>query len=410
MSADLRVILDAMQSLETQEERDNYIEKLEDFIIQCNSAEAEGKELVPDSVYDEVKELLKSAKPDSPVLSQIWSEDSGDEITDIDRFLMENPMVSIQTIKDMSSKDLDTFVSLLPNEPVKMLASLKMNGHGIRIIYKNGHLIKARSRGRSSNGRDITHQLIVMLGEYNENLSKYGLVEVRGEVLLPYANMEKAKVYNPTIKSAFSGVSSMLRDSASDEEIKLLRFVGYNIFLDEEHFETLTDKYIFIEKMGFETPMAIQLSASKLTFRKMVYPLLERMKGYIDDGNGNTYPYYTDGVVVAIDNNELFKQVGMADNHHYGNVALKMGFWEQNIYSATIQSIIWKRGKNKLSPVARIEDTLTGTGNTVRNVPLYNPYNLLLLEAYPNRTIYFRYGGEAGVVPCFSDGRGITEV
>lgn len=410
MSADLRVILDAMQSIETEEEKDNYIEKLESFIIKCNKSEAGGIELVPDSVYDSVKELLRSVKPDSPVLSQIWSEDSDDEITDIDRYLMEHPMVSIQTIKDMESKDLSTFESLLPSDQITMIASLKLNGHGIRVIYKNGHLIKARSRGRSSNGRDITHQLIVILGEYNENLAKYGLVELRGEVLLPYANMDRARVYNPDIKSAFSGVSSMLRDSASDEEVKLLKFVGYDIFLDEEHFNTLSDKYNFIENMGFETPMAILFKTNSNTFRRMISPVLSQMQKYIDDGNGKTYEYYTDGVVVSVDNIDLFKQFGMADNHHYGNVALKMGFWEQNIYCATVKEIIWKRGKNKLSPVARIEDTLTGTGNTVRNVPLYNPYNLLLLEAYPERTVYFRYGGEAGVVPCFSDGRGITEI
>ena len=79
------------------------------------------------------------------------------------------------------------------------------------------------------------------------------------------------------------------------------------------------------------------------------------------------------------------------------------------MYSAKIVDIKWKRGKNKLSPVAFVEPTLTMTGNTVQNVPLYNPYNILILNAYPGNTINFRYGGEAGVKPCLPSGENISE-
>ena len=52
---------------------------------------------------------------------------------------------------------------------------------------------------------------------------------------------------------------------------------------------------------------------------------------------------------------------------------------------------------------------LTAQGNKVRRVPLYEPKNILTLEAYIGKPIYFRYGGEAGVVPCFPDGRLLKE-
>ena len=52
---------------------------------------------------------------------------------------------------------------------------------------------------------------------------------------------------------------------------------------------------------------------------------------------------------------------------------------------------------------------LTAQGNKVRNVPLYEPKNIMILDAYPGEPLNFRYGGEAGVVPCFPDGRLLTE-
>ena len=33
----------------------------------------------------------------------------------------------------------------------------------------------------------------------------------------------------------------------------------------------------------------------------------------------------------------------------------------------------------------------------------------MVLDAYVGETLYFRYGGEAGVVPCFPDGRLLNE-
>ena len=84
------------------------------------------------------------------------------------------------------------------------------------------------------------------------------------------------------------------------------------------------------------------------------------------------------------------------------------------MYTGYINRIEWTRGKNKLSPVAIIEDedgdgVLTAQGNRVRRVPLYEPRNIIILDAYEGKPLCFKYGGEAGVVPCFPDGRLLSE-
>ena len=137
----------------------------------------------------------------------------------------------------------------------------------------------------------------------------------------------------------------------------------------------------------------------------------------------NEYDYFCDGVVVEINNRELFRSLGLEGNHNVGNIAMKVGIWSQDQYVGYVQKIEYTRGKVKLSPVAIISDepnaiiedrgqilnyedlgVLTAQGNKVRRVPLYEVKNILILEAYPGNLIHFRYGSEAGVVPCFPDG------
>lgn len=406
----LELLMDMHNSIEQEGITQEYIDALEEFITECNEAEAKGLELVDDSVYDTVKVWLEEANPESDVLKHTWSEDDSD-LTDLDVFQAKFPMQSIQTIKDLSDKGVADFIKRLPvdNSPVKMMASMKMNGHGIRVVFEDGKLIKAHSRGRMSNGRDITRQAKIFIGDKPE-LEPYGLVEVRGEVLLKFENLGEARSYNPTIKSAFSAVSSLCRDSSTEAENKLLSFVAYNVFFDGMNFTKLSEKYDFLSETGFETPYAGKFAINR-TVCKQTFDAVVNAFAKVQDGDEETegYPYYTDGVVVAVDDLAQFDSFGGEEHHNYGNLALKIGRWKQDMYSAKIVDIKWKRGKNKLSPVAVVEPTLTMTGNTVQNVPLYNPYNILILEAYPGNTINFRYGGEAGVKPCFSNGANITE-
>ena len=383
--------------------REEYIDKLEEFINECNKSLAQGVPLVEDSIYDTAKSWLEEVCPESDVLKHTWSEDE-EELTDLDVFQQRNPMVSIKTIKDLDCKEVEEFGNAVRQiGGTYVNVTTKMNGHGIRVVYKDGVLVKAHTRGRASNGRNITRQMKIVLGD-NPNLAKFGLVEIRGELLLPFTKLDEAKQFNPDIKSAFSGVASMVKDSASDEEISLLSFVAYNVFCDNLNFPTLTHKILFLKQVGFEVPIVTRVALTGNDIVGELQQVVDYMEKRVEG-----YTYYTDGVVVAIDDVQKFESMGSADSYHLGNLALKVGFWKQDMYSAIVEEIKWLRGKVKLSPVAMITPTLTGTGNTVRNVPLYNPANILLLQAYPGNTIYFRYGGEAGVQPCTSDGRSITD-
>lgn len=416
------------------------VQELEEYIRQANEARNSGDELIPDAIWDRLMEILRQVNPESELCKHIW-EDSVDELDDTDAIIRNNPMYSIQTVKSFDCDEIKNFIKRLP-EDVEFNGhlSVKLNGHGIRLKYANGKFINARSRARSSAGRDITNQLQVVL--YNlgldeiSDLQDFDLCEVRGEWVLPFANVEAARAYNPDIKSAFSGVASMGRDSASQDEWGLLHFVAYEFLAPDMHFQTKSEEYAFLEDLGFETPMCWQLEG--LTKDN----LLDELKSIIVDCEDEVkpyeghpgYEYYTDGLVFSLDDVEFFRTMGDDGGHYkFGNMALKVGYWEQNLIDGYVQTILWTKGKSKLSPVAIISQdaddvvfvdgfqkpyifdikeianwkdigVVTQSGNKVRRVPLYEPSNMVALDAYPGEPIHFRYGGEAGVVPCFEDG------
>lgn len=428
------------------------VERLENYIYQCNKAmSTDGIPLVADAIYDRLYEILKAVNPDSKFLKELWSDADEDEIpaedlqSDLYKHLRKSPMQSICTCKSLDCQELMDFVKRLPdNTPFDAHVSCKENGHGIRLVYSYGYLEDATSRARRSAGHNITKQLGVILRKQGlESIPEFAdidVVEIRGEVVLPFSNLQKARQFNPDIASAFSGVSSMLRDSASEEENELLDFVAYKVLIDGQEFRTKSDEYDYLENLGFTTPLYWQIqNLTKETLLDELPDIVADCEREVVRTEENTgYDYYTDGLVFEIDDRELFYSLGGDSKYNYGNVALKVGFWKQDMLSGYVQCIMWTDGKVKYSPVAIVAEepylvefedmeehayiksqkeisnwkelgVATQNGNKVRRIPLYEPNNIAILDAFVGSIIHFRYGGEAGVVPCFSDGTPLAE-
>lgn len=402
---------------------DQQIELLEKVIQDCNANMNNLEEVqVADSIYDTLYSALKQVKPNSGIFSEIWEEDG--DITDYTELLVKNPMMSIETAKSYDCEELSSFLNRMPSS-ASYFASYKINGHGIRVVYENGYLVSATSRARSSAGRDLTNHLKLILGEYNEAISGYGLVEFRGELALSLDNLPEARKFNPSIKSAFSGVSSLIKPSASPEEVRLLDFLCYGMILDDFMFETRDEEFQTIQELGFIVP---QYTYFEEVCNGDLYNTIKDTIELFEEGY-EEFGYFCDGVVFEVNDRNLFAQLGTDKNHNLGNIALKVGVWEQKQYCGIVNKILWTKGKNKLTPVAIISDNeddlivdeygepknlseigvLTSQGNRVKRVPLYEPKNIIVLDAYEGEPLYFRYGGEAGVVPCFPDGRLLKE-
>ena len=382
------------------------IDALESYVASLQDAAGMGNPLVDDSVYDAHVRLLKELKPTSSVLTNNAGDYIYKELGEYDEVLKKYGMCSIKTLSSLD--ELWDFANTISNigHDVELMASIKDNGHGVRAVYLNGWLYNGSTRGRYKKGRDITRHLKAVLPNYVDEWKNVRIVEVRGEMLVSIENFENH--LKGKLKTPLSSVTSLIRDSVTDEELQLLSMECYKVISadDSLHFETLYDEFKHLEDCGFKTPPFMKVAGvNENNLEQIVAAILSKFEQYMDSG---AEKYSCDGIVFAINNNNDFYSTGKDGNAWKGNFALKTGrYWEQNIYSATIEEVQFIPGKSYIVPKAIIDPVTTANGSQVTNVPLYN---IGVMERYhyvPGDIIYFRYGGEQGVTLCDCYGNSI---
>ena len=382
------------------------VDALESYVELLQNAAGMGEPIVADAVYDKHYKLLRQLKPESELLNRNW-ETEETELNEYDEILQAYGMCSILTITDF--EEMDKFKGILAKigKPIDIMASIKENGHAARAVYLNGKLWGGTTRGRYKKGRDITRHLKAMLPNNIEEWSDIPIVEVRGEVLVSIPNFEK--YLRGTLKTPLSSVTSLIRDSVSDEELKLLDMVCYKVIASDSSIQlgTLHGEYDYLRDLGFKVPeYAIMQGVTQHNLEHSVETLLNYFEGLMDE---EKIQYSCDGLVYSIDDTEIFYSMGKTGNTWNSNFALKMGrYWESNIYSSTILEVQWIPGKSYIVPKAKIEPVIASNGAEIKTVPLYN---VGVMERYgytPGETIYFRYGGETGVCLCDYNGKSVS--
>lgn len=380
------------------------VDALESYVASLQDAAGDGTPLVTDTQYDMYFNLLKELKPTSEVLLRNW-ETSDFDLEDTDRLLKQYGMLSITTIQDID--ELYKFKDALGNNQVNLFASCKLNGHAIRAVYKNGLLVSGSTRGRYKKGRDITRHLKAVLPTYIEKWEDISLIEVRGEMLVSLENFDN--YLKDRLKTPLSAVTSLIRDSVTDEELKYLDCICYKIITNDIEFETLEEQFEELESNGFKVP--IHKRYDDIDY----YNLDETVENILEDfsliADNNGIGYSTDGIVVAVDDCNDFRYMGLDGNSALGNFAIKMGrHWACNHYCGIIKDIEFVPGKKYFTPKAIIEPVVTITGAEVTTVPLYNVGVMNELKLIPGSEIHFRFGGETGVTLCTADGTKISDL
>lgn len=382
------------------------IDALESYVAELQDAAGMGNPLVDDAAYDNYVRLLRQLKPTSETLNRNWEKFDTD-LDEYDEVLKKYGMCSITTVGSM--EELRKFKQTLDDigHPVDLIASTKENGHGVRVVYVNGRLYNGSTRGRYKKGRDITRHLKAVLPNYVEQWKNIRIVEVRGEMLVSKDTFET--YLKGTLKTPLSSVTSLIRDSVTDEELKYLEMVCYKVISSDDSlkFNTLWDEFEHLKSCGFQIP---EIAGAKNVTSDILDHAVEVILNYFERlMDEDKIRFACDGIVVAINDNNTFYSTGKSGNSWNGNIALKMGrYWESNVYSSVIEKIQFIPGKSYITPKAIIKPVVTGNGAEVTNVPLYNIGVMERYHLIPGETVYFRFGGEQGVTLCDVYGRSVS--
>jgi DNA ligase (NAD+) len=278
---------------------------------------------------------------------------------------------------------------ILGDAPLEFTCELKYDGASISILYENGKLKRAVTRGDGFQGDDVTNNIktikavpIRLKGDYPDKF------EIRGEIILPFAGFEKMNqelieigetpYANP--RNTASG-SLKLQDSAEVAkrplDCLLYSLIGNNLPI-ASHFDGL-DK---ARQWGFKVPVHSKLA-------KNIDEVLEFIN-YWDEHRHNL-PYETDGVVVKINDIHYQEELGYTAKSPRWAIAYK---FKAEQVSTRLNSISYQVGRTgAITPVANLEPVLLA-GTTVKRASLHNADQIEKLDIRIGDEVYVEKGGE----------------
>jgi len=359
------------------------------------------KQEITDAALDSLKhELFKLEQeypefitPDSPT-----QRVGGKPLDKFKKVRHKTPMLSIEDVFSFQElKGWEERISkLMPSAKFDYYAEAKMDGLAISLIYKNGILARASTRGDGKVGEDVTQNiktieaipLRLMENDKVKNLEQE--IEIRGEVFMPKKAFEELnkeqekkglqKFANP--RNAAAGSIRQLDPKVTAS--RQLDFYGYDLTTDLGQ-KTHEQKHEIIKLLGIKVNPHNQYCKTLNDVKKIyghILSIRERL------------PYWIDGVVVNVNNNEYFEKLGIAGKAPRGIIAYKFPGEQATTIVRNVKFQVGRTGA--LTPVA-IMDPVFIAGTTVTHATLHNIDEIKRLGVKIGDTVIIEKAGD--VIP-----------
>ena len=301
------------------------------------------------------------------------------------------PMLSLQNT--YSHEEVTEFYNRVKralNDEFEIVCELKFDGTSISLVYENGQLTQALTRGDGKQGDDVTDNVrtisSVPLLLRGDNIPNY--IEARGEILLPWSVFDglnrdreaagEAPFANP--RNAASGTLKLLdpKTVASRRLDSFVYFVMGDDLPTDCHFENLA----IANKWGLKTSKASRKCTTlQEIFEFLAYWDVERAK----------LPVATDGAVLKVNSLQQQKNLGFTSKFPRWAIAYKFSTEQA---TTTLESVTYQVGRTgAVTPVANLEAVLL-SGTTVRRASLYNEDAIMALDLHLGDKVYVEKGGE----------------
>lgn len=300
------------------------------------------------------------------------------------------PMLSLSNT--YSLEELRDFVERIEREEghTEFVCELKFDGTAISIIYENGRLARAVTRGDGTRGDDVTANIrtirSVPLVLRGEGIPPY--LEMRGEVIMPHASFQRlnaereeageAPFANP--RNAAAGTIK-LQSSAEVARRGLDCFLYYMVgegLPHQNHWDNLQEA----RRWGL-----------KISDRMVKCSSWEEIADFITrtDTERSSLPYDTDGAVVKVNDYAAQRRLGSTAKAPRWAVAYK--FKAEQALSRLL-SVDFQVGRTgAITPVANLEPVQLA-GTVVKRASLHNADQIALLDVRVGDMVYVEKGGE----------------
>jgi DNA ligase (NAD+) len=354
------------------------IQNLEKQILHHKERYYRGLAEISDEKYDKLEAELKKLDPENPVLELV-----GFKLTEsTDKVAHQKKMLSLDKTYDI--EDLNKWV-----EKGECVSVFKIDGSSCSLIYENGHLVIAKTRGDGQFGENITKKAL-FIPDVPKSITDKSSIEIRGEVYCLEENfldlskeMQELDLEVPT--SQRNIVAGIL---GRKENIQLSRKLSFKAFdiISENKFKKEHEKLDRLKELGFDIP-DYELHKNDKSIEKRI----SSAKDFMSSGN-----YLVDGVVFIYDELKMHSELGETSHHPKYKIAFKFA---GDTKVALINDIEWGVSRNgTLTPVALIEPTEL-SGAVIGRVTLHNYGMVKAFELKAGDKIEIIRSGE--VIPKF---------
>ncbi|ACX82905.1 NAD-dependent DNA ligase LigA [Aggregatibacter actinomycetemcomitans] len=357
---------------------------------------------IPDSEYDRLFHQLKALEQQHPELVTADSPTQRVGARPLSEFAQirhEIPMLSLDNA--FSNEEFFSFVkriqdrlALVP-EPLTFCCEPKLDGLAVSILYVNGVLSQAATRGDGTTGEDITQNIRTIRNIPLQLLTDNppARLEVRGEVFMPHAGFERLneralehgeKTFaNP--RNAAAGSLRQLDPKITSQRPLMLNAysigIAEGVELPPTHFERLQ----WLKSVGIPVNNEIQLCdgiENVLNFYRTIM------------AKRSSLGYDIDGAVLKINDIALQQRLGFISKAPRWAIAYKFPAEEVRTRLLDVEFQIGRTGA--VTPVAKLEPVSVG-GVTVSNATLHNNDEIKRLGISIGDIVLIRRAGD--VIP-----------
>lgn len=269
----------------------------------------------------------------------------------------------------------------------KFSVEYKFDGLPIAVLYKNGVMVQALTRGNGEVGEDVTLQAKT-IRSLPLSIDCKDTIVVQGEVVM---KLSELNAYNKTtedkLKNARNAAAGALRNL--DPKITASRnldFYAYNINYSEGiEFATQQQIHKFLINQNF----LVEKFYKTVTSLEEIKTIIEK-----EDLNRHNIDFLIDGLVLKVDDRKVQEELGFTAKFPRGMLAYKFDAEET---STKLLDITWQIGRTgKLTPVAELEPTEL-CGVTVKRATLNNYNDILRKKVKIGDNVFIRRSNE--VIP-----------
>ena len=357
---------------------------------------------VPDSEYDRLFHQLKALELEHP---EFLTSDSPTQrvgakpLSGFSQIRHEIPMLSLDNA--FSDEEFNAFVKriedrliVLPN-PLTFCCEPKLDGLAVSILYVNGVLTQAATRGDGTTGEDITANIRTIRNIPLQLLTDNppARLEVRGEVFMPHAGFERLNEYalehgektfaNP--RNAAAGSLRQLDPNITSKRPLVLNAYGIGIAEGVELPNTHYARLQWLKSIGIPVNPEIRLCNGTN----------EVLDFYRDIQNKrSSLGYDIDGTVLKINDIALQNELGFISKAPRWAIAYKFPAQEELTVLNDVEFQVGRTGA--ITPVAKLEPVFVA-GVTVSNATLHNSDEIERLNIAIGDTVIIRRAGD--VIP-----------